>query len=284
MQELQRKQKEAQILNDLLNDKEGAYKRTIEGRIEHNTDLQYKQHKNLFAVSYSSIHKAAGDGNASGIHYFLGLKTKPRVRVDDYDKFGICAIHYAAEKGYDSICQLLIDKGCPVDIATTDGMTAFMYASKNNMLSTMQMLVESGANILAVNRAGMSAAHFAAQLDHVAVFEKLLDLNVIAKENCLKEIADAEMAAENPDELAAVNAKNAKNNAKKSDNSGNSDSKKHDLAEDSSVGYDDDDGSVSLASLGADPKDNGKVKAPGGADGSDEIDADPVEALRIKYC
>ena len=55
---------------------------------------------------------------------------------------------------------------------------------------------------MAVNRAGMSAAHFAAQLDHLQVFDLLIELNVIAKERCLEEIANAEMIAENPDQAA----------------------------------------------------------------------------------
>ena len=85
------------MLHDMLNDDAGAYRRTIEGRIAHNVDLQYNQHKNLFATSYSTLHKAAGDGSESGIHYFLGLKKKPRIHADDYDKFGICPIHYAGK-------------------------------------------------------------------------------------------------------------------------------------------------------------------------------------------
>ena len=285
MQELQRKQKEAQILNDLLNDKEGAHKRTIEGRIEHVTDLQYAQHKNIFAVSYSSIHKAASDGNASGVHYFLGLKTKPRVRVDDYDKFGICALHYAAEKGHDSLCQLLIDKGTPVDIPTTDGMTAFMYACKNNRLSTMDLLFENSASILSTNRAGMTAAHFAAQLDHLPVFEKLLGMNLLAKERCLSEIAEAEMAAENPDELAAEKAKKElvkqKLERQMEKKGGDEDDDHED--DSSTVAYDDGDEESTISGAPVDKGAGGKVKAPGGDGGADELNSDPVEALRQKY-
>jgi ankyrin repeat protein len=281
----------------MLNDEAGAYARTIEGRMEHQNDLQYKQHKNLFATSYSTIHKAACDGSESGIHYFLNSKQKPRVNADDYDKFGICPIHYAAERGHEAVITLLLSKGCNIDIPTTDGMTAFMYAAKNNQLSTMNYLVERGASILSVNRAGMSAAHFAAQLDHLPVFERLLELNVLAKENCLAEIAEAEMAAENPDELAADKAKKAKIGQKDAKNvatSSSSGKEEKGFADESSViGDDDDDSTVmSGATNSSAPKLGGgatqtapgaKVKAPGGADGAEELDIDPVEALRQKY-
>ena len=64
MQELQKRQKEQQKFLDLI--KEGAGK-TVEERVEYNKDLEYNKHANLFAVSYSSIHKAACDGSVSGI-------------------------------------------------------------------------------------------------------------------------------------------------------------------------------------------------------------------------
>lgn len=283
---------EEKILNDMLNDEAGAYKRSLEGRIEHVTDLQYGQHKNIFATSYSSIHKAASDGNATGVHFFLGKKEKPRVYADDYDKFGIAAIHYAAEKGYDSIIGILLSAGCPVDCPTVDGMTALMYAAKNNQLATMEdLVVNRGANIMAVNRAGMSAAHFAAQLDHLETFEMLLKLNVIAKDRCMQEIADAEMLAENPDAVAAdadKAARKAKKEEKNTEGSGkapahNDDdstvasdakpkkSKKRDSKTDKNGG----------APTGA-PK-SGKVAPPGGEGGAAEADEDPVEALRKKY-
>jgi ankyrin repeat protein len=304
MQELQRRQKEEKVLNDMLNDKEGAYKRSLEGRIAHVTDLQYGQHQNIFATSYSSIHKAAADGNDAGIHYFLGLKTKPRVHVDDYDKFGICAIHYAAEKGYNHIVDLLVSKGCPVDIPTTDGMTPFMYAAKNNRLETMESLViNHRADTIAVNRAGMTAAHFAAQLDHVDAFETLLKLNALAKERAMDEIAAAEMAAENPDEVAAEADKKARAQLKKSHETapakgeGGSGKAEHKKGGAKASAHADDDASVgshssfssSMAGLkapvlegGAKAKE-GKVAAPGGADGSEEIDANPADVLRRKY-
>jgi ankyrin repeat protein len=302
MQELQRRQREEKILNDMLNDAEGAYKRSLEGRIAHVTDLQYGKHLNIFATSYSSIHKAAADGNESGIRYFLERDEKPKVYPDDYDKFGIAAIHYAAEKGYDVIINVLIEAGCPVDLPTTDGMTALMYAAKNNQLKTMDLLVLTHkASLLAINRAGMSAAHFAAQLDHVDTFEKLLQLNVAMKEIATQEIADAEMLAENPDAVAA-NADKAARKAQKdaSDRkaldkigSGGASGKGSGPADDASTASGeshekrtkkkDKKADAKASEKKAGPGAGAKVGPIGGVDGTQDPDANPADELRKRY-
>jgi ankyrin repeat protein len=275
MQELQRRQKEAQILNDMLNDEAGAYRRSLEGRIEHNFDLQYNQNKNLFATGYSTIHKAACDGAESGIVFFLDKKSKPRVNVDDYDKFGICPIHYSAERGYDSCVKLLLKRGCNIDVPTTDGMTAFMYACKNNRLSTMRMLCENKADLLAVNRAGMSCAHFAAQLDHLEVFTLLVELNKAAKDAALADIADLEMAIENPDQAAADADKKArKEQHEKSEKERNK--SEADIADDATA-------VSSTTASTAQTKEKEKKKEKKKTAGAPDLDEDPVETLRKKY-
>jgi ankyrin repeat protein len=283
MQEMQKRQKEAQILNDMLNDKAGAYRRSLEGRIEHNKDLQYNQHKNLFATGYSTIHKAACDGSESGIVYFLDRKEKPRINVDDYDKFGICPIHYAAERGYNDAITLLLKRGCNIDVPTMDGMTPFMYACKDNRLSTMRLLCDAKADLLAVNRAGMSCAHFAAQLDHIDVFELLVQLNIEAKERALTEIADLEMAVENPDQAAAEADKKARREQHAAELKKEAEGEKKAGADDI-----DDDATIATAETSnskksKDSKGGGDKGKPGLVSGAPDLDEDPVEALRKKY-
>ena len=200
MQELQRRQKELQKFHDLI--KEGASK-TVEERVAYNKDLEYNKHANLFAVSYSTIHKAACDGSVSGIKYFMQLKSKPKIRIDDLDKFGLRPIHYAAERGFNDAIETMLSFKCPVDALTHDGMTALMYAAKDGRIETMRLLVAKKANLRAVNRAGMSVAHFAAQNDFVEVFGELLEMFAAQKEEALKQIEDAELNVENAPMAAA---------------------------------------------------------------------------------
>lgn len=210
MQALQEKQREQQRLIEALRDFKEP---TVEERIRHNKDLQYNQNQNLFAVLYSTIHKAAMDNSVSGILWFLQGNFKPRIHVDDFDRFRVCPIHYAAERGADDAVRCLLENHCEVDVKSGDGQTALMYAAKEGRLSTMRLLFEHGASLPAVNRAGMSAAHFAAQSDRVETFALLIELNILLKARLIQEIEEAEIAASDP--TAGDKDKNADGSAKK---------------------------------------------------------------------
>ena len=51
-------------------------------------DLQYNQGQGLFAVQYTSLHKAAFDGSADGIKWFLSAGNRKKagttVNADDF--------------------------------------------------------------------------------------------------------------------------------------------------------------------------------------------------------
>jgi len=86
---------------------------TIEERVEKLRDLEINKHAHLFATSHSTIHKAAMDNSLSGVLYFLEKKggKERKIRVDDFDKFAVCAIHYAAERGHVDVIKLLLERG-----------------------------------------------------------------------------------------------------------------------------------------------------------------------------
>ena len=151
MQALQKKQLEEQKMRELLAT-DGT--RSIEERVEHCRALQYEEHQGLFAISHSSIHKAAADGSIDGLKYFLHSHRKPKVRIDDFDKNGFCPIHSAAIKGSNHSIQFLIDQGCNPDTRTTYGDTALMHACKENKLETIKLLFNLGAQVTLSNKAG----------------------------------------------------------------------------------------------------------------------------------
>ncbi len=143
MKALQDRQRET---NKWKNVNENALKAlTIEERVEHNRRLQYEEHQMLFGVMYSTIHKAALDGDVCGLKYFLSSKGKgvrgQKVNVDDFDVNGYCPIHYAAQRGKNDAIQMLVDAGCDVNVKSIDGSTALMMATKDNHLSTMRLLL-----------------------------------------------------------------------------------------------------------------------------------------------
>lgn len=180
MQELQEREKEKQKWRDLL---ANTREPTPAERTEHVRKLQFEQGVGLFAVAYSTLHKAACDGNVDGLKWFLtgkgrsgGGPTGGKVNVDDFDSAGMCAIHYAAERGHDSSVEFLLKRKCAIDVESGNGNTALHYAAAKNKCSTIRLCHERGANLLARNKGGLTAAHFAANSDHIEALEALKEL------------------------------------------------------------------------------------------------------------
>ncbi len=175
MQQLQEKQRALEELHAALAG--GIPVPTIEERIDHYKDLEYNKHAQLFAVGHSSIHKAAMDGSIAGIKCFLEARggNSKKVKCDDYDKQGVCPIHYAAQNGWNDAIQYLVSCGCKIDVKTSDGRTALMYASKEAHLHTLRSLCALRAKIWEVNKAGLTPFHFAAQADMKEAIETLIE-------------------------------------------------------------------------------------------------------------
>mmetsp|Transcript_25196 Transcript_25196/g.41984 ORF Transcript_25196/g.41984 Transcript_25196/m.41984 type:complete len:312 (-) Transcript_25196:248-1183(-) len=202
MQALQKKKVEEQKMRDMLASDET---RTLEERVEHCRNLQYEQHKGIFAILHSSLHKAAADGSIDGIKYFLDKRKKPRVHIDDFDKAGLCAIHAAARNGRVHSIQYLVDNGCSVDLRSTYGDTALFYACKGNHLEAVSLLFNLGATITLTNKAGFTPIHAAAQADNVEALSLLVDLTINRKDD--EDEGDGE-----DEESVASSAKTAEDN------------------------------------------------------------------------
>ena len=177
MQELQEKQKERQRWLELFADKKEP---TAKERTDAMRKLQFEEGKGLFAVAYSTLHKAAMDGNVDALRWFLTGKGRSsggvKVNVNDFDKGGLCAIHHSAERGHDPSIEYLLKKKASVNAESGNGNTPMHYAAKSNHLSTIRLLHENGGNLAAKNKGGMTPAHFAAQVDNLEALQLLSDL------------------------------------------------------------------------------------------------------------
>ena len=196
MQALQAKQIEAQKYRDIIENKDGSIlAKSIDERVQYNKNLQYVDHKKLFAVMYSTIHKAAQDNSLEGMRFFLAQK-KPKVHIDEFDKSGSCPIHIAAERGHVDSVNFCVDKGCNFNITTTYGTTAMMLACKENHLRVIELLFGMGASLSAKNKAGNTAIHFATQGDHADAIRAIVELTLQrqeAEEAAAKAAAAAEL-------------------------------------------------------------------------------------------
>ena len=146
---------------------------SVEARIQRMKDLQYQNDKKLFAVMYTTLHKAAMDGDVEGILYFLHRKLN---HVEDYDHKGFAALHYAAEKGYLRVVEVLLKKKCFVDLPSIDELSPAMLAAMYNHHEVITLLHQHNCNLFATNRSGYTIAHFAAHGNHVESLRCLIDL------------------------------------------------------------------------------------------------------------
>ena len=210
---LQRQQQEEALRNILQS---ATVDRTVEERVSACKTLQYEQHQPLFAVYYTTIHKAAQDNSIAGLRYFLheinnnkkdknqksravGSRTrktakfsissnpeheaaetekkKKTVQVNDMDDFGYAAIHYAAERQSLDAIEYLLTQEVNYNLhANFSGNTAMMCAAKENKCESIRLLFGYQADLLAVNCTGMNMIHFAAQGNHVDVLLTVMDV------------------------------------------------------------------------------------------------------------
>lgn len=217
-------------------------------------ELQYDKHEPLFAVQYTTIHKAAADNSIAGIQHFLSLRKMPRIHVTDFDSTGNCPIHLAAEKGfnYNVLCtsvvflsctkhgvfanilcfsatgcydavEFLLKKGSEVDQRSTYGNTPLMLACKENKLAIIRLLFDYNCNYLCKTRAGFSAVHFAAQGDHVDALHLMTQL-INEREERIKEEEMNKLLVNDPtnSESADANRKKDEKEKRKKKNEGKS--------------------------------------------------------------
>jgi hypothetical protein len=164
-------------------------------------DIQYIEGQEIFAVQYTSIHKAAIDGanfsffsshllsfihsyplvsiymrppgSSDAVKFFLSGRGRTKgsvsskVSCDDWDKSQMSAIHHAAERGFDHVIEMLVTKGSDVNVRNGNGNTSMMLAAKSGFPGTIEVLFRLNADLLAKNAGGQTAAHFAIQADHV---------------------------------------------------------------------------------------------------------------------
>jgi ankyrin repeat protein len=150
-------------------------------RRNHFRDLQFIEGQEIFAVQYTSIHKAAIDGSVDAVKFFLSGRGRKKggadakVSCDDWDNSCMSAIHYAAERGFDHVIEMLIEKGSDVNVKNGNGNTAVMLAAKEGHAKTIEILYDKGADISMKNKGGMTAAHFAVQSDFIDCLRMLVE-------------------------------------------------------------------------------------------------------------
>ncbi|CAM9931716.1 unnamed protein product [Scytosiphon promiscuus] len=86
---------------------------------------------------------------------------------------GASPLYIAARGGYVGVVRLLLENGCPPNVANRDGSTALHGAAYHGRIDTIDLLVRSGADLEAVGRVG-TPLDYAAEAANTASIVALL--------------------------------------------------------------------------------------------------------------
>ena len=79
--------------------------------------------------------------------------------------------HFAANYGYFSICEFLLENGADIDERNSDGDTPLMCAASSGYWMLCKYLLSKNADTKAVNKNGLAPIHIAAKLGDVKTLE-----------------------------------------------------------------------------------------------------------------
>lgn len=93
---------------------------------------------------------------------FNYIKSDKLLKIDCVDEHGTTPLQYAAFRGHEDICRLLISKGADVNAKTHDqGYSALMFAAIANKVNVVSLLLDNNADTDYTNIIGRTAAQMA---------------------------------------------------------------------------------------------------------------------------
>jgi ankyrin repeat protein len=93
------------------------------------------------------LHYAAANGHLSSVVMLVGRPGKVRMtpaEVDAADVNGLTALHWAAHKGFEQICGVLLGAGARLDAKDSDGFTPLMTAQHDHPTNAALLTLLSG--------------------------------------------------------------------------------------------------------------------------------------------
>lgn len=122
--------------------------------------------------SYSSLYKWYADilNRTSDL-----LKNPLPSDINQIDRYGRTAMHYASDQGNASVVQLLLTNGCNVNNpCTSESMSPLHLACSKGHIEVAALLVKAGARIDHINNTKSTPLHLASSQGHVKILQLLL--------------------------------------------------------------------------------------------------------------
>lgn len=92
------------------------------------------------------------EGNSKKVNELL-----PNVKdINSLDTDGLGLIHWATDRGFHNILQILLKYNCNINLKDVDGQTALHYASSCGHLECIELLIKNGADMEIVDADGMT--------------------------------------------------------------------------------------------------------------------------------
>lgn len=122
--------------------------------------------------SYSSLYKWYADilNRTSDL-----LKNPLPSDINQIDRYGRTAMHYASDQGHTLIVQLLLSSGCNVNNScTSEIMSPLHLACNKGHIDVVSLLIKAGARIDHINNTKSTALHLASSQGHAKIIQLLL--------------------------------------------------------------------------------------------------------------
>lgn len=114
------------------------------------------------------------------------LKTPLHCDINQIDRYGRTALHYASDRGHTSIVQLLLTAGCNANHTSSDNVSPLHLASSQGHCDIVKLLVQAGARVNHITNSKTTPLHFASSQGHIKIMHVLLQAgaNVDALDAC----------------------------------------------------------------------------------------------------
>lgn len=149
--------------NALLLASEFYHKEIIKILLEHNADVNFKNHLNKTALEYVS----SNDDNFDIALEFI----KRGADVNALDNENAAPLMYAASYNAKKILNLLIENNADINIQSKSGYTALILAALNNNLDIVKILIEKKADVFARDGYGRRCLYYADENGNAEMYE-----------------------------------------------------------------------------------------------------------------